>query len=188
MERHQVCLWIDNCYIRQYGFHPTVADQSQNCTAICVTEVPSRLPYFRGHLTLDTLIGGIQEGAFGLARMKRSFHGIVTDLRFLDDRPTTMHGIHASLDMFSHPTPSPGWKPLVLSTEQVGSHGGLIQLLDYGTTLSTHCHPIVCVSPRANRCTPTKPPSGAHTNICANNISALSPHIQRCRLRLARPT
>ena len=33
MENRQVCVWIDNCYIKQYGTHPTIQDQSQNCTA-----------------------------------------------------------------------------------------------------------------------------------------------------------
>ena len=34
MENRQVCVWIDNCYIKQYGTHPTIQDQSQNCTAL----------------------------------------------------------------------------------------------------------------------------------------------------------
>ena len=29
MENRQVCVWIDNCYIKQYGTHPTIQDQSQ---------------------------------------------------------------------------------------------------------------------------------------------------------------
>ena len=49
MENRQVCIWIDNCYIKQYGTHPTIQDQLQNCTALCVIEIPCRLPYFRGH-------------------------------------------------------------------------------------------------------------------------------------------
>ena len=24
MENRQVCVWIDNCYIKQYGTHPTI--------------------------------------------------------------------------------------------------------------------------------------------------------------------
>ena len=36
MENRQVCVWIDNCYIKQYGTHPTIQDQSQNCIALCV--------------------------------------------------------------------------------------------------------------------------------------------------------
>ena len=27
MENRQVCVWIDNCYIKQYGTHPTIQDQ-----------------------------------------------------------------------------------------------------------------------------------------------------------------
>ena len=26
MENRQVCVWIDNCYIKQYGTHPTIQD------------------------------------------------------------------------------------------------------------------------------------------------------------------
>ena len=80
MENRQVCVWIDNCYIKQYGTHPTIQDQSQNCAALCVVEIPCRLPYFRGHPNIDVLIGGIGSVAAALVRMKRSFHGIVTDL------------------------------------------------------------------------------------------------------------
>ena len=44
MEKWQVCVWIDNCYIKQYGMHPTIQDQSQNCTPLCAVEIPGRLP------------------------------------------------------------------------------------------------------------------------------------------------
>ena len=59
MENRQVCVWIDNCYIKQYGTHPTIQDQSQNCTALCVVEIPCSLPYFRGHPNIDVRIGSI---------------------------------------------------------------------------------------------------------------------------------
>ena len=36
MENRHVCVWIDNCYIKQYGTHPAIQDQWQNCTALCV--------------------------------------------------------------------------------------------------------------------------------------------------------
>ena len=34
MEGRQVCVWTENCYIWQYGTHPRVQDQSENCTAL----------------------------------------------------------------------------------------------------------------------------------------------------------
>ena len=43
VENLQDCVWIDNCYIKQYGTHPTIEDQSQNLTALCVVEIPCRI-------------------------------------------------------------------------------------------------------------------------------------------------
>ena len=54
-----MCFWIDNCYIKQYGTHPRIHDQSQNCTALCVVDIPCRLPYFGRHSNIDVLIGSI---------------------------------------------------------------------------------------------------------------------------------
>ena len=45
MVNRQVCVWINNCYIKQYGTHPTIKDQSRDCTALCVVEIPCGLPY-----------------------------------------------------------------------------------------------------------------------------------------------
>ena len=89
----QVCVWIDNCYNKQFGTHPTIQDQSQNCTALCVVEIPCRLPYFRGHPTIDVLISSIGSVAAALVRMKRSFRGIVTDLGLLA-RQTSANSEH----------------------------------------------------------------------------------------------
>ena len=41
------------------------------------------------------------------------------------------------------PLPNPGWKPLLLSTSQVSSYKGLIEVLDYIASLSNHTHPSV---------------------------------------------
>ena len=79
MENRQVCVWMDSCYIKQYGTYPTIQDQLQNFTALCVVEIPCRLPYFRGHPNIDVLIGRFGIVAVALVRMKRSFHGIVKD-------------------------------------------------------------------------------------------------------------
>ena len=68
MENRQVCVWIDNCCIKQYGTHPTIQDQSQNCTALFVVEIPCRLPYFKQHSTIDVLIGSIGSVAAALVR------------------------------------------------------------------------------------------------------------------------
>ena len=73
METWQVCVWINNCYIKLYGTHPTIRNQSQNCTALCVVEIPCRPLYFRGHPTIDVLIGSIGNVAAALVRMKRCF-------------------------------------------------------------------------------------------------------------------
>ena len=121
MEKQQVCVWVDNCYIKQYGTHPTIQDHSQNCTALCVVEIPCRLPYFRGHPNIGVLIGSIGSVAAALVRMKGSFHGIVTDLSPLADRPAALPSIRVPLDIVREPVPNPGWKPLLLSTQQVSS-------------------------------------------------------------------
>ena len=138
-----MCVWIDNCYIKQYRTHPTIHDQSQNCTALCVVDIPCRLPYFRGHPNIDVLIGSIGSVAAGLVRMKRSFHGIVTDLGLPADRTAAIPSIRAPLDIVPDRVPSPGWKPLLLSTHQVSSYNGLVEVLDYIASLSNHTHPIV---------------------------------------------
>ena len=135
MENRQVCVLIDNCYIKQYGTHPTIQDHSQNCTALCVVEIPCRLPYFRGHPTIDVLIGSIGSVAAALVRMKRSFHGIVTDLGLLADRLAAIPSIRAPLDIVRDPLPNPGRKPLLLSTHQVSSYKGLVKVLDYIASL-----------------------------------------------------
>ena len=109
MENRQVCVWIDNCYSKQYGTHPTIHDQSQNCTALCVVEILCRLPYFRRHLTIDVLIGSMGSVVAALVRMKRSFHGILTDLGLLADRPPAIPSIRAPLDILQDPLPNPGW-------------------------------------------------------------------------------
>ena len=75
MGNRQVCVWIDNYYIKQYGTHPTSQEQSQNCTALCLVEISCRLPHFRGHPNIDVLIGSIGSVAAALVRMKRSFMG-----------------------------------------------------------------------------------------------------------------
>ena len=143
MENRQVFVWINNCYIQQYGTHPTIQDQSQNCTALYVVEMPCRLPYFRGHPTIDVLMRSISSVAAALVRTKRSFHGIVTDLGLLADRPAGIPSIRAPLDIVRGPLPNPGWKPLLLSTHQVSSYKGLVQVLDYIASLSNHTHSIV---------------------------------------------
>ena len=107
MENRHVCVWIDNCYIKQYGTHPRIQDQSQNCIA-CVVEIPCRLPYFRGHPNIDVLIGSISSMAAALVKMKRSFHGIVTDLGLLADRPAALPSIRAPPDIVRDPLPNPG--------------------------------------------------------------------------------
>ena len=142
-ENQRVCVWIDTCYIKQYGTHPTIQDQSQNCTALCVLEIPCRLPYFRGHPTIDVLIGSIGNVAAALVRMKRSFRGIVTDLGLFADRPSPIPSIRAPLAIVRHPVPNLGWKPLLLTTHQVSWYKGLIELLEYIASLSNHTHPIV---------------------------------------------
>ena len=143
MENRQVCVWIDNCYIKQYGTHPTIQDQSQNCTALWSVEIPCRLLYFRGHPHIDVLIGSIGSVAAALVRMKRSFHRIVTDLGVLADRPAAIPSIRGPLDIVRDPLPNPGWKPLLLSTHQVSSYRGLVEVVDYIVSLSNHTHPIV---------------------------------------------
>ena len=99
MENRQFCVRINNCYIKQYGTHPTIQDQSLNCTALCVVEIPCSLPYCRGHPNIDVLIGSIGSVAAALVRMKRSFHGIVTDLGMLADRAAAIPSIRAPLDI-----------------------------------------------------------------------------------------
>ena len=108
MENRQVCVWIDNCYIKQYGTHPTIQDQSLKCTALCVVEIPCRLPYLRGHPNIDVLIGSIGSVAVVLERMKGSFYGIMTDLGLLADRPAAIPSIEAPLDIVRDPVPNPG--------------------------------------------------------------------------------
>ena len=143
MENRQHCVWIDNCYIKQYGTRPRITDQAQNCTALCVVEIPCRLPYFRGHPTIDVLIGSISSVAAALVRIKRSFHGIVTDLGLVADRPAAIPSIRAPLEIVRDPLPNPGWKPLLLSTHQVSSYKGLVEVFDYIASLSNQTQPIV---------------------------------------------
>ena len=145
IENRQVCVWIDNCYIKQYGMHPTIQDQSQNCTALCVVDIPCRLPYFRGQPTIDVLIGSIGSVAAALVRTKQSSHGIVTDLGLLADRPLAIPSIRAPLDIVRDPLPNFGWKPLLLSMHQVSSYKGLVGMSDYIASLSNHTHPIVSI-------------------------------------------
>ena len=111
MENRQVYVWIDNCYIKQCGTHPGIQDQSQNCTALCVAEIPCRLPYFRGHPNIDVLICGIGSVAAALVRMKQSFHGVVTDLGLLwtdlqqyqaSERPLTLCEIQYQILVGNH--------------------------------------------------------------------------------------
>ena len=89
------------------------------------------------------LIGSIGSVAAALVRMKRSFHGIVTNLGLLADRPAAIRSIRAPLDIVRDPLPNPGWKPLLLSTHQVSSYKGLVEVLDYIASPSNHTHPIV---------------------------------------------
>ena len=143
MENWQVCVWIASCYSKQYGTHPTIQDQSQNCTALCVVEIPRMLPYFRRHPTIDVLIGSMGSVAAALVRMKRSFHGIMTDLGLLADRHPAIPSIRAPIDIVQDPLPNPGWKPLLLRMHQVPLYKGLVEVLDYIASLSNHTHPII---------------------------------------------
>ena len=92
---------------------------------------------------MDVLIGGIGSVAAALVRMIRSFHGIVTDLVLLAVIPAVIPSIRVRSDIVRDPVPNPGWKPLLLSTHQVSSYKGLVQVLDYIASLSNHTHPIV---------------------------------------------
>ena len=143
IENRQVCVWINNCGIKQYGTQSPIQDQSQNCTALYVVEIPCRLPYFRGHPNIDVLIGSISSVAAALVRMKRSFHGIVTDLGPLVDRRAAIPSIRAPLDIVQDAVPNPGCKPLLLSTTQASSYMGLVDVLNYIASLSNHEHPTV---------------------------------------------
>ena len=120
-----------------------IQDQSQNCIVLCFVEIPCRLPYFRGHPTIDVLIDSIGSVAPALVRMKLSFHGMVKDLGLLADRPAAVPSIRAPLDIVRDPLPNPGWKPLLLSTHQVSSYKGLVEVLDYIALLSNHTQPIM---------------------------------------------
>ena len=135
------CVWIDNCYIEQYGTHPTIKDLSQNCTALCVVEVSCRLPNFITHPPISVLIGSISNVAAALVRMKRNFRGIVTNLGLLADRPAPIPSIGAPIVL--DPVPNRGWKPLLLTTHQVSSYKGFIEVLEYAASLSNHTHPFV---------------------------------------------
>ena len=97
----------------------------------------------RNHPTIDVLIGSIGTVAAALVRTKRTFHGIVTDLGLLADRPPEKPSIRALLDIVRDPPPNPGWKPLLLSTHQVSSFKGLVEVSDDIASLSNHTHPIV---------------------------------------------
>ena len=141
----QVPVWIVNCYIKQYGTHPTIKDQSQNCTALCVVDIPCGLPYFRGHRTIDLLIGSINNVAAALVGRKRGFCGIVGDLGLFADRPSPIPSSRAPLDIVRDPVLNPGWKPLLLTKPQVSWYKGLIESLDYIALLLNHTHPIVTI-------------------------------------------
>ena len=95
MENRQVCVWIDNCYIKQYGNH--------------------RCAHRHRH---------------------RHRHRLA-------DRPAPIPSITALRDIVRDPVPNPGWKPLLLTTHQVSSYKGLVEVLDYIASLSNHTHPIV---------------------------------------------
>ena len=145
MEKWQVCFWIDNCYIKQYGTHRTIQDQSQNCTELCVVGITCRLPHFRGHTTIDVLFGSIGNVAAALVRMKQSFRGIVTDLGLLADRPAPIPTISAPLNSVRDPVPNPGWKPLLVTMHDLSSYNGLVEVLDYIASMSNHTPPIVSI-------------------------------------------
>ena len=130
MENRQVSVWIDNYYLKQNGMHRTIQDESQNCIALCVVEIPFRLPYFTGHPTIDVFISSIGRVAAALVRMKPSFRGIVTNLGLLAARPTPIPSITAPLDIVRDPIPNSGWKPLLLTTHQVSSYKSLLRVLD----------------------------------------------------------
>ena len=143
MKNRQVSIWIDNCYIKQYAAHPTIQDQSRDCTSLWVVQIPCRLPYFRGHKTIDVVIGSSSNVAAPLVGSKRSFCGIGTDLGLLANRPGPIPRSKAPLDIMRDPVPNPGWKPLLLTKHQVSSYKGLVEVLDYIASLSNHTHPIV---------------------------------------------
>ena len=67
----------------------------------------------------------------------------MTDLGLLADRPAAMPSIRAPLDIVRDSVASPGWTPLLLSTHQVSSYKGLVEVFDYIAFLSNHKHPIV---------------------------------------------
>ena len=135
MENRQVCVWIQNCYILQYGTHPTIQVGSQICTALCVVEFLCKLRYIRVHPTIDVLIGSIGNVAPSLVRIKRSFRWIVTDLGLLADRPAAITSIRAPLDILRDPVPNPGWRPLLLTTHQVSSFKGIVAVLHHIASL-----------------------------------------------------
>ena len=108
IKNRQVCVWIDNCYIKQYGTHPMTQDQSQNCTALCIVMMPCSLPYFRGHPTINVLVGSIGNATAALLGMNRSFRRIVTDLGLLADKPAPIPSIRAPLAIVREAVPNPG--------------------------------------------------------------------------------
>ena len=67
----------------------------------------------------------------------------MTDLGLLADRPAAIPSFRMPLDIVRDPVPNAGLKRLLLSTHQVSSYKGLVEVLDYIASLSNHTHPIV---------------------------------------------
>ena len=78
--------------------------------------------------------------AAALVKMKESCRGIVTVLGLLADRPAPIPSIRAPLDIVRVSVPNLGWKPLLLTTHQVSSYKGLLEMLDYIASLLDHTH------------------------------------------------
>ena len=102
-----------------------------------------QVPYFRGHPTIDVLIGNIGSLAAALFRLKRRFPGIVTDPGLLADRPAPRPSIRAPLQVVQDPVPNPVRKPLLLSTHQVSLYKWVLEVFDDSASLLNHTHPIV---------------------------------------------
>ena len=103
------------------------------------------VPYYTGHPSLRALIANIGPMAASLVRMKGSFHRIVVGLALFADRPTPIQGMCATLELLHDPIVGLGYQLLLLSTQQVGSYRGLIEIMENATLLWYHCKPIIYV-------------------------------------------
>lgn len=137
--RQQCALWVDNWYSGQRGTQPE-GTNDLSTSALALIKLRQRVPWFRGQPSLGDMYLRIRPVSRVLAKTDRGLMGVLHDLGANALRVPWNANLRQPLDVKRDPATvqPPSWKPLTITDEKVGDTVGLVNVLDFTTTLVKH--------------------------------------------------